>query len=158
MITGDRDTLVVPATYSRGRTCAYGGCRTVLSQYNPDEYCAAHIRKAPESKPTDLGTYYKACKACGYWKDGRAYAKDEAHWDGLAEVCKRCAKKKPATTKNEDLAAWRNKGRTQVCKHCADELPARLEYFSWKRDAKFLLDTVCKRCRCREEKERTAAE
>lgn len=29
-------------TYGRGRTCRSGGCSTVLSVYNPSEYCWQH--------------------------------------------------------------------------------------------------------------------
>ena len=32
-------------TYPAGRTCAFNGCKTVLSRYNPSTFCAAHEPK-----------------------------------------------------------------------------------------------------------------
>jgi hypothetical protein len=46
-----------PKTYSNGRTCAEGGCKTKLSQYNRREWCYVH---APTKYPRLRGRIVKA--------------------------------------------------------------------------------------------------
>lgn len=48
-LVGESGSVV--STYPAGRVCAFDGCDTQLSRYNPDDQCALH--KYPE------GTKYK---------------------------------------------------------------------------------------------------
>ena len=94
-------------TYSAGRVCKLGGCKTVLSIYNPSEWCARH-----EPKPDwhYQGMDFAPCEDCGeiiqVRKDrpGRKCRPcSEASRKKLTEKeCPRCGLVKPRSSFRDD--------------------------------------------------------
>ena len=65
----------------RQRTCAHDGCGTILSQYNPSTYCAAH---EPEPEVFEHQGYrFRVCRC------GEVYQVNKAGGSPLCPECKR---------------------------------------------------------------------
>ena len=67
--TGGRPVKV--ALYAPGRTCAEEHCATILSTYNPADYCALHEHLHPPAMPqrhqhAELPLVELACPRCGH--------------------------------------------------------------------------------------------
>jgi hypothetical protein len=72
-------------TYPKGRRCKHENCITVLSVYNPSEYCMTH---EPEEDPMTYGGFtFRICARCEVVKDIRDY---EKIGDGRDTLCKGC--------------------------------------------------------------------
>ena len=68
-LTGGRPVKV--ALYDSARTCAEDDCRTILSAYNPADYCALHERlhppaKLPRGQRAERPLIERACPRCGH--------------------------------------------------------------------------------------------
>lgn len=116
-----------PKTYPRGRRCAHEGCATVLSVYNPDEFCGAHL---PEPDPLEYHGYrFKHCLDCGEIIRARA------------TYCKRCE------SKHRDKS-----GLLRKCRYCGQELPETAEHWSYIGKLHVAIGTCksCERARKRE--------
>ena len=82
-------------TYGEGRICAHRGCGTILSKYNPNDYCGLHIDE-------QWSSLCHECTPEGMWvcpRCGKEYSPYFRHWradpkakDGFSAVCKRCEK------------------------------------------------------------------
>lgn len=80
-------------TYGKGRVCGHEGCGTVLSEYNPHDYCTMHEDEQWDSllhECTEAGMW--VCPRCGKprrpaYLDWRA---DRRAKDGFSAICRKC--------------------------------------------------------------------
>jgi hypothetical protein len=77
-------------TYRKGRVCGAEGCEQVLSVYNHNEYCFAHIEANLSSE-----ILWERCRRCGddlpltpeFWH------RDASYKSGFHSICKDCRNK-----------------------------------------------------------------
>ena len=80
-------------THGKGRVCGHPGCETIVSQYNPSDYCGVHDRlHAVRFDIDSLLFTTKRCPVCE-----RHLPANSNHWhrdareeDGFKNVCSRC--------------------------------------------------------------------
>ena len=74
-------------TYGDGRICAAPGCMTVLSRYNPSEYCAHHSRSAGAAEHRQRRDAPLLTRRCAYEPCGRTFTTSNA---ARKYCCDRC--------------------------------------------------------------------
>lgn len=143
-------------TFLAGRVCAHEGCNTVLSRYNPDDYCALHC-VPEEDEPIEpvrrrarpiLYTYdgRRICTSCGqaYPPTTEYFHRSKSHTSGLNPECKACANER----NRRDRAKFRKgevKGvKRKQCRVCGRRLP--LDQFEPSSRAKSGLSNRCREC------------
>ena len=90
-------------TYGEGRVCGHKGCGTILSTYNPLDYCGLHADEHWDPRTLDrpcTGDGCWVCPACGseYPPGYRHWRADPRSKDGLSAVCIDCQCKKGKST------------------------------------------------------------
>ena len=72
-------------SHRRGRICAHEGCKTILSIYNPAEFCAAHMNQAQNrhGRVAEHPMKEAACKNCG-----SIFATDNPHRRYCSDRCR----------------------------------------------------------------------
>ena len=140
-------TEIAPPTYKKGRNCRYPGCKTILSIYNDDNWCAQHIQYKPEPPPTDLELYFKQCQGkCGEWKNGHAYARDRYAPDRLDYICTACRRHEKLIAKRKEQVRVLNGLLQKKCTVCGVRKPANLDFFPWSKSGYSHLKQVCLEC------------
>lgn len=91
--------------YPAGRVCAHPFCKTVLSIYNPDPVCGAHV---PDPDWRYQGYTFSVCADCGdvFQPRRNAVVKDQ---------CPSCAQRAAKAT--DEITHYR------TCSRCGRELP-----------------------------------
>lgn len=79
--------------HPRGRVCAHEGCHTVVSIYNPSDYCNQHERLHRKRFSVDALLFHtKACPSCGrdLLANSDNFRRDDRIPGGFKATCKRC--------------------------------------------------------------------
>ncbi len=124
-------------TYGKGRVCAERGCKTVLSAYNPDEYCSVH-RKADDS--LHYWQYrFKVCAVCGQVKSVARFRKG-------SDVCGLCEKAEQRRREQAKVIAL---GKPRTCTKCGRTYPTTHQYWVLRpgKDGELRANGRCRKCR-----------
>ena len=71
-----------------GRGCAYPSCTTMLSKYNPDDFCAVH------NEAISVDGSLILCKTCGNWLPETCFKHED--------TCKFCEEEEKRATMKTD--------------------------------------------------------
>ena len=127
--------------YGTGRSCAYPGCKHLLSRYNPDDVCGHHTSKISSLASLEVEQEFKRCSNCGELKPAtREFYRRRK--DSFEAQCKSCVNMKRRARKDFQLEA-EGKRRCSVC----NKVKA-LTAYNWKLDIAddSGLSTVCTDC------------
>jgi len=123
----------IPLTFKSNRVCQHPGCDTILSKYNPADYCSLHESSQyypPSWQPEVNHKGERRCPGCGRWLlPYLVYWRADKHsGDSLSLVCISCMEgyaKDPQPTPEEIAVKNREKRRARQRRYYLRKKEAR---------------------------------
>jgi hypothetical protein len=138
-----------PETYPAGRRCHEPGCITVLSVYNPEDYCGAH-----EGRHVSMsygGMNFAVCDHCHSVYEARYFLGRKGSKD---TVCRSCRHK-------EALERLRGPGAIthKVCTNCGESKPRTAQFWGMQanKGGNVTAQGCCRTCKSKRDRERYQA-